>query len=43
MPNIEISDLQKTFFWKPEDPPVWEKEIEDKAGAPKLKFPAKFP
>jgi len=33
--KIEISDLKKTFFWKPDDPPVWEKEIEDKAGTPK--------
>ena len=33
--KIEISDLKKTFFWKPCDSPVWKKEIEDKAGAPK--------
>lgn len=34
-PEIEISDLQKTFFWKPGDSRVWEKEIENKVGVPK--------
>lgn len=34
--TFEIFELQKkTFFWKPADSAVWEKEIEDKAGVPK--------